>query len=277
MKNSFKYLSTFALSLCVFIVSCNDDEDAAPDQETINTEALVLAAQTDQIDDASYSIIDNAFIENVINTRAATANSFFPECALITVSPNGDGSGSMVVNFGEQCTLNNGAQVSGQINLSYGPIQNQSREVMYQYQDFTYNQNEVLGSGTVIRTLENANGNPEAVLNSEITINFVGSDVSATRNLNRTREWIEGVVSGTWTDNVFLITGNWNTTFTNGTSRSGEVITALRKEATCPFFVTGAIAITNQNGVSGILDYGEGTCDNSAVVTIGEQEFTIML
>ena len=277
MKNTFKNLWLVALSLSVFAVSCDDDDSSTPDQETINAEELVLAAQTDEIDDASYNIIDNAYIENVLDTRAATLNSFFPECALVTVTPNGDGSGSIVVNFGEECTLNNGALVSGQVNLSYSPVQNESREIVYQYQDFTYNENQVMGSGTVVRTFENANGNPESVLNSDITIDFATSDVSAARILNRTREWVEGVGSGTWTDNAFLVSGTWNTSFTNGTSRNGEVITALRREATCPFFVSGTLAITNQNGVSGLLDYGDGSCDNIAVVTIEAQEFTIML
>jgi len=277
MKNTFKNLWVLALSLCVFIVSCDDDDSTTLAQETINAQDLVLAAQTDEIDDASYNIIDNAYIENVLDTRAVIANSFFPDCALVTVTPNGDGSGSIVVNFGEGCTLNNSALVSGQVNLTYSIVQNESREIVYQYQNFTYNAHQVSGSGTVVRTFENANGNPEAVLNSDITIDFAASEVSAARILNRTREWVEGVGSGTWTDNVFLISGNWNTSFTNGASRSGEAITALRREATCPFFVSGALAITNQNGISGLLNYGDGTCDNIAVVTIGAQEFTIML
>ena len=58
--------------------------------------------------------------------------------------------------------------------------------------------------------------------------------------------------------------------------RSGEVIETLRREATCPHFVSGTLAIT-RNNVDGTLDYGDGVCDNIAVITVGGQDFTIQL
>lgn len=274
----FQMMKMFSLVAIVFLAfACSDDENEVTTVATTPTTAeLILAAQADITEDASFAIVDNAYIENIQDTRSSILNSFFTECATITLSPNGDGSGSVLVDFGEGCTLNNGALVSGQVLLEYTTVQNESRTITYVYDSFTYNGNEVTGGGTVNRIFENANGNPQSEVMASITIYFPAEDVTATRDANRTREWIEGIGSGTWTDNVFSVTGNWDTSFSSGFARSGEVIVPLRREATCPHFVSGTLVIS-QNNAEGILNYGDGTCDNIAVITIGNQDVTIQL
>ncbi|MFC4632691.1 hypothetical protein ACFO3O_02165 [Dokdonia ponticola] len=274
----FQMTKMFSLVVVLFLAfACSDDENETTVIDTTPTTAqLTLAAQVDITEDASFAVVDNAYIENIQETRSTVLNSFFTDCATITVSPNGDGSGSALVDFGEGCTLNNGALVSGQVVLNYTIVQNESRTITYIYDNFTYNGNEVSGGGTVNRTFENENGNPQSEVTASIAVYFPTQDVTATRDASRTREWIEGVGSGTWTDNVFSVTGNWDTSFSSGFTRSGEVTEALRREATCPHFVSGTLAIS-QNNVDGVLNYGDGTCDNIAVITIGNQDFTIQL
>lgn len=274
----FEMIKMLSMAIMVLFASaCSDNEDEVTSLDTDPTAAdLLLSAQVDTTEDASYAIVENLYIENVDETRASVVNSFFADCAMITVTPNGDGSGSVLVDFGDSCVLTNGAIVSGQVNLEYMSEQGASRTIIYTYTNFTYNSNEVSGGGTIQRIFENENGNPQSDVNSVITVYFPEQDVTATRDANRVREWIEGVGSGTWTDNVFHVTGSWNTLVSNGFMRSGEVVETLRREATCPHFVSGTLAIT-RNNVSGILNYGDGVCDNIAIVTIGNQDFTIQL
>ncbi len=277
MKNfqKIKMLSMVGIAFLTFACSDTEDEVTSLD-ETPTTADLLLSAQVDTAEDASYTIVENIYIENIDETRNNIVNSFFADCATITVTPNGDGRGNVLVDFGESCELANGAIVSGQVALNYSIVQNESRTVTYVYDGFTYNTNEVSGGGTIQRVFENANGNPQSEVTTSITVYFPEQDVTASRDANRVREWIEGVGSGTWTDNVFNVIGNWNTTFSNGFARSGEVMEVLRREATCPHFVTGTLTIT-KNNVAGILNYGDGVCDNVAIVTIGDQSFTIQL
>ncbi|GGG26715.1 hypothetical protein GCM10011344_29350 [Dokdonia pacifica] len=274
----FGMIKMLSMAVMVLIaIGCSDNEDEVTSLDAEPTAAdLLLSAQVDTTEDASYAIVENLYIENVDETRASIANSFFADCAVITVTPNGDGSGSVLVDFGDGCELTNGAIVSGQVNLVYASEQGNSRTITYTYTNFTYNGNEVSGGGTVQRVFENENGNPESDVTSAITVYFPEQDVTAIRDANRVREWIEGVGSGTWTDNVFHVTGNWNTSVSNGFMRSGEVLETLRREASCPHFVSGTLAIT-RNNVSGTLNYGDGVCDNIAIVTIGNQDFTIQL
>lgn len=274
----FQMIKMLSLVAIVFLAfACSDNEDEVVTLETMPTATeLTLAAQVDTVEDASFSVVENLYVENVEETRSNAVNSFFADCATITVTPNGNGSGSVLVDFGDSCELANGAIVSGQVALNYSIVQNESRTVTYTYEDFTYNTNEVSGGGSIQRVFENANGNPQSEVTASIIVYFPTQDVTATRDANRVREWIEGLGSGTWTDNVFSVTGNWDTSFSGGFSRSGEVMEALRREATCPHFVSGTLAIT-QNNVAGILNYGDGVCDNVEVITIGNQDFTIQL
>lgn len=277
MKNLTMLRNVSFAALVLVLFSCTtDSEDETNELLNAPTAAeLLLAAQVDNTEGQSFGIIENAYVEGVEDTRSMT-NSFFPDCSIITISPNGDGSGSIVVDFGDSCALNNGAMVSGQVSLTYSIILNESRTITYIYENFTYNGNSVTGGGTVLRQLDNGNGNPQSTVTSSIEVYFPLQDITATRTVNSTREWIEGVGSGTWTDNVVLVTGNWSTNFSSGLARSGEVTEALRREAICPHFVSGVLAIT-QNNFNGTLDFGDGTCDNIAVITINGQEFTIEL
>ncbi|WP_299209187.1 hypothetical protein [uncultured Dokdonia sp.] len=270
-----KMLSLVAIVFLTF--ACSDDEDEVVTLQTTPTTAeLTLAAQVDTVEDASFAVVEYIYIENVEETRSTIINSFFADCATITVTPNGDGSGSVLADFGDGCELANGAIVSGQVVFNYSTVQNESRTITYTYENFTYNSNEVSGGGTINRIFENGNGNPQSEVMASITVYFPVQDVTATRSANRVREWIEGVGSGIWTDNVFSVTGNWDTSFSSGFTRSGEVMEALRREATCPHFVSGTLAIS-QNNINGVLNYGGGVCDNIAVITIGNQDFTIQL
>lgn len=268
--------STLVLGLAVACVACESEDDATETTSELPTAAeLRLAAQVDNTEDQSFSIVENAYVE-AEETNRSSSNSFFSSCAEITLTPDGAGGGEILVDFGSGCTLQNGAQVTGRVVLTYGAIQNQSRTITYEYDDFTYNDNNVSGGGTLVRQLENDNGNPQSVLNATVGVYFPTEDIVATRALTRTREWIEGVGSGTWTDNAFLVTGNWNTTFSSGFNRSGIVVDALRREASCPHFVSGILDIT-QNNLQGSLNFGDGSCDNIAEVSIGNQTFTIQL
>jgi hypothetical protein len=180
------------------------------------------------------------------------------------------------LDFGAGCTLNNGANVSGIIDLNYEAILNHSRIINYTFEDYFYNENGVTGGGEIVREFSNSNGNPASTGNEIITVSFPNSTVTATRNGLRIAEWVAGVGSGTWVDNVYHITGNWDTTFTNGFERSGLVTETLVRRLDCPYLVSGTLEVT-QNGLTGSLDFGNGACDAQAVFTFDGVEYTLFL
>jgi len=75
---------------------------------------------------------------------------------------------------------------------------------------------------------------------------------------------------------VFSVTGNRNIEASTGFTQDAQVIEALRRETTCPYFVSGSIQITRNNG-EGVLDFGSGDCDNTAILTVNGEEIVIVL
>ena len=76
---------------------------------------------------------------------------------------------------------------------------------------------------------------------------------------------------------MFLITGDRQIVFSSGFTHDALVTEALRREATCPHFVSGVLEL-ERNNASGSLHFGDGTCDNIAVLTTGGgQEIIIIL
>ena len=160
--------------------------------------------------------------------------------------------------------------------MSYGPIVSGQRNITYNYENFTYNGNGVAGGGTIIRELENNQGNPQSTVNESITITFTGTTVTGTRTGQRVAEWVQGVGSGNWQDNVFHIEGNWQTNLSNGFERTGWITQTLVRKMSCLYLVSGRIEVSQQ-GLTGTLDFGDGTCDALATIIFNGHEYPVIL
>ncbi|MEM0518470.1 hypothetical protein [Aequorivita flava] len=267
----FKPICVFFTVSILFFTACSKDQETPAEEVNFTSENSVRAAKTDQIAEGTFTIIEQAFVENETESGGKTQLSLFPNCTEITVGQQGNVF-TILLNFGSSCTLNNGNIVSGSILLEYGPLTSGTYTVNYTFQNFVFNGNGVSGGGSVLYEIANQNDNPQSTLTESITVSFPNTTVTATRNGTRISEWVEGVGSGTWVDNVYNITGNWQTQFTNGFERSGEVTQQLVYKLACPFIVEGKLQIT-QDGLSAIIDFGDGACDNQAVFIFNGQEY----
>jgi hypothetical protein len=79
-------------------------------------------------------------------------------------------------------------------------------------------------------------------------------------------------------DDAYSVTGAASGTNRNNVSYTTLIQTPLVKSASCfKYFTAGSISITNSKAKSMVLDYGNGTCDNFATVTINGHTKTISL
>ncbi|MFD2720977.1 hypothetical protein ACFST9_19810 [Hymenobacter monticola] len=79
-------------------------------------------------------------------------------------------------------------------------------------------------------------------------------------------------------DDVFSVTGSSAGTNRKGVAYTTTIQTPLIKRGDCfKYFVQGAISISNTKGKTMVMDYGNGTCDNSATVSINGRTRTITL
>jgi len=264
----------FSATIILFLMSCETDKEETVDVN-FSAENTTRAAQTDNVAEGTLNIMENAYVENEEFPNPGRNISMFPSCTIITIITNGNG-GTIILDFGDSCQLNNGAIVSGKINLVFGAIISGTRTINYTFENYTYNGNGVSGGGEIFRQIANSNGNPQSTVNESIIISFPNTNFTAARDGFRVVEWVEGVGSGTWSDNVYEISGNWVTNFSNGFYRTGEVTQVLVRKLSCPYLVSGKLLIEQENLV-GEFNWGNGECDNLATLTINGREYQIIL
>lgn len=279
MMRQLQYVNT-KFCLCFFLgivlVACSGSDDNSP-ETNVSVDDTALAAKSDGIFESTQHIVESGY--NFIEEPGRMPNSIFgASCPDFEANVDGTQT-TLVVDFGMSCQLLNGPEVSGIIILEYGPRVGGFRTIDYLYQDFFFNGNQVTGGGQIIRESENTNGNPQSSLSENITVAFSDSAVTASRVGTRIIEWVEGVGSGTWIDNTYHIWGDWETTLSTGFVRTGVVNPTsplVRGLALCDYIVAGVMEVTQEN-LSGSLDYGDGTCDAIAILTINGLTFTINL
>ncbi len=272
-----KIIAPKVIMLCsmflFFLTSCEDNETS--DTETNYSEVdNTRAAKADNAIEGTLNIMEQAFEENEGLSRS-NSSSLFPDCTTITIILNGN-TGIITIDFGDSCQLNNGSIVSGKIILEYGAFIGGTRTINYTFENYYYNYNGVEGGGVIFREIANQNGNPQSTVNETIVVSFPNTDITATRVGLRISEWVEGVFSGTWTDNVYHVTGNWDTTFSSGFHRSGNVSEKLVRRLSCAYIESGIVDF-EQQGFTAELNFGDGTCDNEAILTINGQDILIYL
>ncbi|AXG69898.1 hypothetical protein KORDIASMS9_02126 [Kordia sp. SMS9] len=263
MKTTFKKQRGILLVLMSLFVmiACQDDNETSitEDEVALDDELAQRSAEIDLISDDIGLIVDDAAQE------FESAVSFLPACVTISTQVSG-GFSQLTLDFGDGCELPNGNIVSGIIMMSQDVnAQLASRIIQVTFSNFTRNGVLVEGTRSVTRVLSNDAGNPQSTAAVDMQVTWPNG-ATYTRQGTRTREWIEGVNNGTWTDNVFSITGSGTTTGVLGNTHSATITTALRREATCAFIVSGVVELS-RNSNTGILAYGDGTCDGEATWT----------
>jgi hypothetical protein len=95
---------------------------------------------------------------------------------------------------------------------------------------------------------------------------------------NRDREWISGEsTTSNWQDDEYVITGSANGTNFEGNSFNVNITSGIHIKMSCPYITQGIFELTPSGKATRTLDYGDGTCDENAKVTINGKEFPIIL
>ena len=266
--------------LGLVLTGCNDNNEIQEElkSEVIDVKTTETQAEVDNISEDVNVIIEETYLNEEFSDLRKTQtikDRYLPDCVTITVVLV-QNMKTTTIDFGDGCELRNGNFVSGKIILNYErDPEAATRIISYTFEDFYFNYKNVAGGGTILRERSNENGNPQSTKTFEITVTWPDESFASKEGV-KVREWIEGVGTGTWGDNVFLITGNGTFTKKEGTILSAEVIEPLRRELACKFLVSGIFNLT-KNENTAVLNYGNGDCDDLAIVTINGEEHEIHL
>ena len=255
-----------AASLFVFATSFS----ACQKSET--TDPMVDSSQDDDQITALYDNVQSEADEVV----SAPAKSL-AESADYAMLMSGSGTRTVVTSFSGDTLIKtitfasfiNGNSQNGHIKNGVvvvkvlgGPLQAQFIRIVT-LQNFTIDGNKIEGKNVTTKTGEHKY--TEVLAGGKITLT---DGTTYTREFTHTRTWTAGFDTplNIW-DDVFTIEGNATGINRKGNTYTHTITNPLVIENACRWIVQGTIELTT-NGKTATLDYGMGTCDDMATLTI---------
>ncbi|MEI6823331.1 MAG: hypothetical protein WCL51_15480 [Bacteroidota bacterium] len=281
MKTKILIFAIFIFSIVTTFTACNKDKKTTPTNQTGNNSDVTsqneaVAQMTfegvDQIADEAYTSFSS------LKSTQSNANSLLSACATKTIDtvsiPH-----TLTINYGTtNCLCYDGKYRRGEIVISYYLHYRDSGSVhSTTFNDYYVNDNHVMGTRSRVNNGRNAAGNWNITTTVNGTIIFANNTDTLTWNSTQNKEWLQGYLSSTIWDNIVLITGNSNGTRPNGTTYSKTILTPLKRQMPCFYFVSGTVQVVQSNKPTKVIDYGNGNCDAWATVTINGVTYNIHL
>jgi hypothetical protein len=271
-------LSVLILSSFSFIVlnGCKED-DALQD---LSDQDEVTVVQNATIADNSVDEELEAFDESVV---ASAGRERTEECPTVT---RDETAKTITLDFGTACVGRYGRTRSGKVLITFnGTFDDDMANRTITFDNYFVDNRQI--EGTVL--LKNFNRDEQGILSStrevvDYTVTFPGGD-SYTMSGSTTRSWISGEGDEIRGNEVVQVTGSYEGVNSNGVEFKREITTPVIADFACwtsgGFLRTsGVIQMTITNSVrtrTRTLDYGDGTCDNTATVTVNGKTYTITI
>jgi hypothetical protein len=260
------------LATSIFTISCNRNRDKNQDNETemSNDNALAEFSYNDAL-----NIADEASNLNTGDNLGSYKTA--SNCATVThdttTTPR-----TITIDFGPtNCMCNDGRDRRGKILVSYtGKYKIAGSVHTIGFDNYFVNDNQIMGTKTV--TNMGLNASNQSYFSIVVAGKIIKSNLtdSIVWNSNRTRTWIQGENTQTWTDDIYEITGNGSGQNKNG-NFTMNIILPLVKELGCKWFTAGKMELQPAGKLLRTIDFGNGNCDNTATVLINGNTYTITL
>jgi hypothetical protein len=237
-----------------------------------DTEYAQASNTVNGVTDESNLIAEMAFSGNV-NIRNNETN-LLSQCATL----NHDTANNLItIDFGStNCLCNDGRYRRGIITVNYtGTYLTAGFQYTVAYQNFFRNDNKIEGTVTVTYNGTNLLGQPNWTINAQNKKITTPQGRRITWNSTRTRTMTTGFFTPTRLDDEFSIIGNINGVSWNNVSYTAITTIPVVVRENCAWPVSGSITLKPSNRAERVLDYGNGTCDSQATVTINGNIYTI--
>lgn len=277
-------ITIVAIALAATFSSCRKDKNNDPDEKDNDTSSAGDQSLASSIDNDMTSIGDEA-------GRTYTVSSFktsgvdgllAASCATVTVDSSAAPARTITVNFGtSNCLCNDGRYRRGSIVYSFtGKYRDSLTVITVTPQNYFVNDNQVTGSKTITNQGHNAANHLVYQLTANMQIIKANGAGTISWQANRQREWTAGESTSTWNDDMYSITGTASGTNANGNAFNSVITTPLVRNMAIgcrKHFVSGVLQHTPSGKATRYIDFGNGSCDDQAVVTINGVSYTVTL
>jgi hypothetical protein len=278
MNNLIKTFSVVLLLVLTFSSCVKKSLEADDDTESTTENNTATAIGNDLA-----NISDEAGRTKSISSFKTTEETMvLTSCATLKfdtlVSGNQD---SITVNFGaSNCNGNDGNNRRGSVLIIYtGKYKDSLTTITITPLNYFVNDNGVSGSKTIKNLGHNAQGHLVYDITENIVINKTNGK-TITMNAKRQREWLTGESTLIWADDKYSITGTSSGSNSNGRSYVSTITKPLIRDMgiLCrKNFISGTIQHTPDKKPTRTIDYGNGSCDNKATVTINGKVYEVTL
>jgi hypothetical protein len=263
-----------AAGFAFFGTSCTSDNNVATDASLTTT--ATDEAQAASLSDAVVSTADtyvNTLADNgySASTVMAVKGEVEVSVPIITVDkPDSLNFPKIItIDFGTSGYIDNrGDTLKGKVIITVSDkIWKSGASKTIKLVDFYVNGNNVKGAKSIVNNGLNAAKNPSVTVTVSDTIIRVDKS-TIIRNATRTRERIDnnGTPKLFW-DDKFSITGSTSGVNAKGVAYTVDITNPLIIYNNYQYFVKGTVTTTTQTRTA-ILDYGDGTKDRKATLTI---------
>ena len=257
------------------LFACKKESRNSDDDTTANLSSS--ATSSGDVYDDTYDVTMQYGEDNGLSGGRVAIGARADACATVTISPADTVSypKTMTIDFGSGCTSPNGVTRKGKLVITLtGKMRKTGSVISVTFNDYYVNGYKVEGTFSITN-----NSTPNGlVFTTQTTNGKVTFPSGAWFSHSGTKTFTQTAGYGTpaFADDSYAITGSFSNANSEGKSVSGTITTALVKTFTCKNIVSGVIQFTH-NGISGTLDFGNGTCDNAAVITVGTRTYPVTL
>ncbi len=258
-----------AIILALGIMSCERNKSMNADIDIAESEVLGLTlaeASAEDVHSVSMEPPGTFRMFGMMGGGMVYRMHHLSGCADVTESGE-EYPREIIIDFGEGCEDWRGNIKTGKIIIEISDdMKNEGATRKVTYENYTVRGNEISGSRTVVNMGKNEDGNWEIESQSDMSINRVEEGVTINRSSNATREWLTGFETAEKSDDSFKITGTGSITQDDNVTFNRQIIVPLLVDRSCRYILSGQVELTNEEG-SMLIDFGDGTCDNTATVT----------
>lgn len=271
MKHS-KILLASILAASVLYSSCKKEESTQDPEAVIETTFDAAADNStaeffieDDNDVLMEAAQDNDFLGSYAPVVIESNN--FLNCATVTVNPRIGFPKTILIRFDSTCTNPRGIVRKGIIRIVVSDLlRNPGATAVMTFDGYYVNnfhrQGKLTWTNTSNSTVKSWQRKVEdgkiTAPNGRFWLHESIRDVVQTAGVSTPLNFF---------DDAFSITGNAKVTYANGASRTATITEPLQKKYACRWIDKGRVKFQGPNHFA-ILDYGNGDCDNKAMISI---------
>ncbi len=274
MKNTIKLGWIAIFGFAILFTACNRrNKNTEKDTDT-------TMAKDHALSEAIYNDALNIADQASITDNGATMDNYKTTSGCATVTHDTlSNPKTITVDFGPtNCLCNDGKNRRGKVIVSYtGAYKDSGHVHVISFDQYFVNDNQVLGSKTVTNMGHNASN--QMFFNISVNgliIKAVTND-SVIWNQTRVRTFLQGESTQSKMVDVYQITGSGTGQRANCTPYTMTITQPLIKALACGWIQQGVIEVQPNGGYLRTLDYGNGNCDNQAIITINGVTYNITL